>query len=162
MKLKFLAPLFLVAALLLLPSVAAPTDISVTVANVAWVSGKINRDNNAGATITAGQVVYLAANNKWALAQCDGTAIEAGADTTVGIALHAALSGQPLAVQTEGVITIGGTVAVGQIYCISATAGGVAPYADLMSTNRLYILGVGLTTTTIGLGRTGSIGVAIP
>jgi len=162
MKLKFLFPVFLVFAFLMCPQLAAPSDISVTAANVVWVSGKIVRDNNAGTTITAGQVVYLTAANKWALAQCDGTAIEAGTDTTVGIALHAALSGQPLAVQTEGVVTIGGTVTVGQVYCISATAGGVAPYADLVSTNKLYVLGVGITSANIRLGATGAIGVSIP
>lgn len=160
MRLKILAPILL-AAMLLVPSTASP-DITITAANVAWVSGTINRSNNAGTTVTAGQVVYLAASNKWLLAQCAGTASEAGTDTIVGIALHPSADGQPLAVQTDGVIKIGGTVAVGQIYVISATAGGIDTHANLVSTNRLYILGVGLTTSTIGLGKTGSIGVAIP
>ena len=146
---KILPVLFL--ALVLLPGKAQPD-----------ISGTVVKTNDAGATITAGQVVYLAANNKWLLAQCDGTALEAGTDTTVGIALHASLSGQPLAVQTDGTITIGGTTAAGEVYVISATAGAICKHSELVSTNRVHILGIGLSATTIGLGKTGAIGVAIP
>lgn len=106
-------------------------------------------DGIAGATITAGQPVYLnAATNRFLLAQSDGTAAEADAK---GIALNGAADGQPLKVQTSGRINPGGTVAVGQVYAVSANAGGIAPYADLVSTNRVVLLGVGTTTSEIFL-----------
>jgi hypothetical protein len=73
------------------------------------------------------------------LAQSDGTAAEADA---VGIALHAAGSGQPLSYAATGsVINIGATTAKTTTYVVSATAGGVAPQADLVSTNKIVRLG---------------------
>lgn len=126
-------------------------DISVTAANVAKVTGGVCRDFNAAVTIVAGEYVYLDANNVWRKAQCDGMAIEAGSGTRTGVALHGALAGQPLAVQETGTITIGGTVAVGTVYAVSAAAGGIAPVADLVSTNKLSLVGVGVSTTVIDM-----------
>ena len=115
-------------------------DLSITAANVAYTSGPVERAYNAGATITAGQAVYLdSATSTWKLAQCDGTAAEVDA---VGIALHAALTGQPLAVAKAGaVINIGATTATNVPYMVSATAGGVAPLADLDAGKRICYLG---------------------
>lgn len=125
-------------------------DLTVTVASVQspGANGTVNTAYNAGTTITAGQSVYLAANSTWLLAQADGTTIEAGS-SSFGIAMHGSLSGQPLAVQTAGYITIGATVVVGKLYVISATAGGVCPIADITTTGH-YV-------TIIGIGRSSSI-----
>jgi hypothetical protein len=68
-----------------------------------------------------------------------------------GIALNGAAIGQPVSVQTSGTITIGATVAVGTIYVVSATAGGIAPSTDLASTWGTIIIGVADTTGTIKL-----------
>lgn len=133
-------------------------DLSITAANVAKVSGNV-RHGTAGATITAGQAVYLdSATGTWKLAVVDGT----GSPTTntagangLGIALHGAASGQPITVQYDGVINPGGTVTVGVIYCCSpAAAGGIAPSADVSSVDNDYvsILGVGITASQIKLG----------
>jgi len=136
-------------------------DITVTAASVAQsTNAQVNNSHNAGATITAGQSVYLSASNTWLLAQCDGTALEAGSGT-FGIALHGSLSGQPLAVQVAGTITIGGTVAAGTPYVISATAGGIAPFADLGSTNKVTFLGFASTTGAIDMSLKKYTGVAI-
>jgi hypothetical protein len=114
-------------------------DITITPASVLFTSGS-KGSGIAGATITAGQVVYLdSATLTLKLAQCDGTAAEADA---VGIALHAALAGQPLQyAKDESVINIGGTTSKATSYCVSAAAGGVAPQADLVSTNRITTIG---------------------
>lgn len=133
-------------------------DLTVTAANVAKVSGNV-RHGTAGATITAGQVVYFDASaGTWKLAVADGigaaTAATAGSGG-LGIALHGAASGQPLTVQYDGVINPGATVTVGVIYCASpATAGGIAPSADVSSLDNDYvtILGVGTTAAQITLG----------
>lgn len=125
-------------------------DLVVTAANVAAGSGAIiNRNHNAGAAITAGQTVYLDQTAQtWKLADCD-----AGAITSVvgGIALHAASSGQPLAVQTGGRINPGATVAVGEIYVASGTAGGIAPKADLATGDYVTVLGIGVAANAIAL-----------
>ena len=74
-------------------------DLSITAASVARVSGSLNKDFLAGTTVTAGQPVYLnTGTNNWLLALATGSALQAGVGTKYGIAMHAALNGQPLAV----------------------------------------------------------------
>ena len=128
-------------------------DLSVTAANVALVSGGVNKDNVAGEAFTAGQVVYLkTSNNKWMKAQCDGTAEEAGSGTVLGIALNTGVLNQPAAVQISGVINIGATVTVGEIYLLSDTAGGIVPEADITtSTERVLLIGIGATSANIDM-----------
>jgi hypothetical protein len=80
-------------------------DLTVTAASVLWTSGsKIS--GIAGASVTAGQALYLdSTTSTLKLAQADGTTAEAAA---VGIALHAAGTGQPLVYADQGsIINIG-------------------------------------------------------
>lgn len=127
-------------------------DISITAANVAAGTGALafTPSYNAGVTITAGQAVYLdATTNTWKLAH----AITSIATATVrGIALHASLAGQPLAVQQGGQITIGGTLTAGKVYIASGTnAGGICLVADLTTSWRTSILGVAVSATVLQL-----------
>lgn len=122
-------------------------DLTITAANVLFTSGT-KEQRNAGASLTAGQCVYLdSATDTYKLAQCDGSAAEADAR---GIVLHAAGSGQPATIARSGsVINIGATTAKTTTYLVSATAGGVAPTADITtSTHRL--VQVGYATATDG------------
>lgn len=123
------------------------TDVTVTAANVkrsdansATFTGK-----NAAAA-TAGQVMYLNSSGKLALAQCDGTAAEAAA---VGIAVTSAPgTDQDLVVITKGLLTMSG-LTKGTVYAVSATAGGIAPVADLVSGNYVTVLGVAISSTQL-------------
>lgn len=117
-------------------------DLTITAADV-QDSSSTKSSGVAGETITAGQVVYLKSSDSrlWK-AQCDGTAAEA---TAVGVAAHAALAGQPLAYYASGTIDIGATT-VKTVYVVSATAGGIAPIADLATGNYISILGVASAT----------------
>jgi len=130
-------------------------DITVTAANVAKGSGAvINHDFVAGETITAGMAVYRKeSDGRWWKAQCDNTAEEVGNGSAsvprFGVSLHGALAGQPLSVQTSGPYTAGGTVVAGTPYVVSATAGGICPHADLVSTNKVTFVGYGISTTQI-------------
>lgn len=139
-------------------------DLSVTVANVgAGSSAVVDNGRLAGATITAGQFVYLDSSSTWQLMQCDGTAAEAGSGGTFGMALHGALAGQPLAVQTGGIADPGATVTVAKVYVVSETAGNACPIADITtSTRRLTILGFGDSATTIDMSIKKYTGVTIP
>jgi hypothetical protein len=121
-------------------------DLTVTAASVLFTSGS-KLTGTAGAAVTAGQVVYLdSAASTLKLSQSDGTTAEAAA---VGIALHAAGSGQPLTYAPTGsVINIGATTSKATTYVVSAAAGGVCPQADLVSTNK--ITRVGYATATDG------------
>ncbi len=111
------------------------SDISVTAGSViASAQAKIGR-GTAGATVTAGQTLYLdAATGTLKLADADASAAAANC---VGIALQSVSSGQPLDyVYDDPDFTPGATLSlsvatVKGVYILSATAGGIAPAADL-------------------------------
>lgn len=126
-------------------------DLTITAANVVAGSGaKINKQYNAGASITAGQAVYLeSSSSTYKLADNDSATAEVR--SPAGIALHAAASGQPLAVLSQGPITIGATVAVGDVLCLSSTAGGICPYADIAAGDYATILGIATSTTSVDI-----------
>lgn len=138
-------------------------DISITAANVAKGTGAVVVNNYpAGESVTAGQVVYLkSSDSKWYKAQADGTSEESGYGVQRGIALHASAANQPLVVQTAGLITIGATVVAATEYVVSATAGGIAPHADLASTNKYTRVGYA-TTSAILMVEMNPTGVAVP
>lgn len=130
-------------------------DITITAANVVASTGATTELGTAGETITAGQTVYKkASDSKFYLADVDATAVGANSeiDNVYGIALNGAAASQPLSVQKSGVISIGGTVVVGMVYVQSATAGGIAPLADLVATDYVTVLGVALTASTVDMG----------
>lgn len=129
-------------------------DISVTAANVLKGSNATTESGTAGATVTAGQSVYkdTGDSNKWKLADSDSTALTAGSGG-LGIALHAAAANQPLLVQLTGDINMGATLAVGETYVVSNTAGGVAPIADMGTGDYISILGVASTASNLVLAK---------
>lgn len=123
-------------------------DLTITAANVAAGSGAKKTTGTAGATITAGQVVYLdAADSKYKLADCDSATV--AARSPVGIALHAASNGQPLTVLTSGPVTIGATVTGGVAYYLSGTAGGICPIADVASGDYVSIIGIATSASVL-------------
>ena len=133
-------------------------DIVITPGNViADQSAKIT-DGTAGATITAGQWVYLDGTvNQFKLADADGAA---ALRSPVGAALHGASAGQPLKVATSGPVTIGGTLAPGVAYYLSKTAGGLAPVADIAAGGYATVLGIAISATVLRINITES-GVAV-
>lgn len=116
-------------------------DISVTANNVAPITGSTQIEYGiAGATITAGQSVYLDASTQtFKLADANASAATAALK---GIALNGAASGQPLAVATGGTLNPGFAGTVGQVVVLSATAGGLAPVGDLTTGWYTTIVGV--------------------
>jgi hypothetical protein len=123
-------------------------DLTITAANVLAGSGAKKVAGTAGATITAGQVVYLdSADGEYKLA--DNDSATAAVRSVAGIALHAALDGQPLTILTGGPITIGATTAVGVVYCLSSTPGGICPSADIATGDYNTIIGIGTSVTAI-------------
>lgn len=125
-------------------------DISITAANVQAGSNAVIQRGTAGATVSAGQVPYKdAADGEYKMADCDSAT--AAVKVPVGIALNGASDGQPLAVQTGGDITVGGTLVAGTTYCLSATPGAICPQADLTTGDNVVILGVAKSTTVLAL-----------
>lgn len=134
-------------------------DVSVTATSVVKASDTISIDGVLGATVTAGQTVYLdSATNTFKLADANASSATA---TVVGIALNGGATGQPVKVAIGGSITPGFTVTVGAVYVQSATAGGIAPVADLATGHYTSIVGVGLTASSLMLIMRNS-GVAVP
>lgn len=123
-------------------------DLTITATSVvAGASAKV-ASRTAGASVTAGQVVYLdSADRKFKLADCDSAT--AAVRSPAGIALHASASGQPLDVLTEGPITIGATLTPGVAYYLSATAGGICPVADLTTGDYPTILGIATSASVL-------------
>jgi hypothetical protein len=121
-------------------------DLTVTATSVLPSASANAEYGTLGEAATAGQPVYKkAADSKFYKAQCDA----ATDDDVYGILLSGGAAGQPCAVQRTGDITIGATVGIGTIYVLSAAAGGICPSADLVSTNYVTIIGVGVSATDI-------------
>lgn len=126
-------------------------DITVTAANVRASSGQENlRVGTAGATITAGQSIYVdtADANKIKLADANASAATA---ILGGVAMTNAASGQPVVYVTGGTYVAGATVVKGTVYILSANAGGIAPAADAAAGWYVSVLGVGASTTEIAI-----------
>lgn len=125
-------------------------DLVITAASV-LSSGRNRIDHGtAGAAVTAGQAVYKdAATANYLLA--DSNSATVAARTPVGIALHAAANGQPLAVQQDGDITIGATLTAGTDYWLSDTPGGICPRADVGSGENAVFMGVAKSTSVLSL-----------
>lgn len=135
------------------------TDITITAANVVAGENAVKETGTAGETITAGQTVYLAsATKRWMKA--DSNSATAEARTPRGIALNGGGSGQPIAVQVKGSITIGGTLTAGVAYYQSDTPGGICPVADVGSGEYATIVGIATSTTVLSIDIQAS-GVAL-
>ena len=133
--------------------------LSITAAEVVRDSAGDIYSGIAGGTITAGQSIYLDSTTN-TLKGADADASQAAA-AAIGIALHAALSGQPLQVQRAGDITLGSTAAmtVGTIYVVGATAGAIAPAADAEAASTWYVtvLGVAISASKLRMPTNGPL-----
>ena len=122
-------------------------DLSITAASVIASSAARRISKAAASTITAGQVVYL--NSSGTVAPADANASAATA-AVLGLAENGGGAGQRISVITQDpALVIGATVAVGDILVLSATAGGIAPAADLTTGHYATVLGVAVSTTAI-------------
>lgn len=134
-------------------------DLTITAANVVAGSGAEVEHGTAGATVTAGQMVYRnSATNAYLLA--DSNSATVAARTPRGISLHAAATGQPLAIAKEGPVTIGATMTAGVAYYLSDTPGGICPVADVGSGEYPTIIGIATSTTVLNV-EFQSAGVAL-
>ena len=125
------------------------TDLTITAASVIPGGDAVIVNGRAGATVTAGQVVYKeAATGKFK--QTDTNSGTAEVKVAYGIALNGASDGQPLAVQTSGQITLGSVLTAGTAYYASETAGGIQPAADV-ATEDVCFLGIALSASVLKL-----------
>ena len=147
---SFLLSLFLAFAV-----VGYSADLTITASAVVPSSSAVFKYGTAGATIAAGQLCYLDTADldgngigKVKLSDANGAAALRVID---GIAISSASAGQPVGLVTYDpalVIAASGLTA-NQILLSSATAGGVAPSADLTTGWYLTVIGVVKSGTTI-------------
>lgn len=121
-------------------------NITVSAAGVAKGSNATFETGVAGATITAGQVLYKDTSDSNKLKLAISTTL--AASQVAGIALHGASAGQPIQFQTDGdLLLVGTTLGVGAVIVLSATAGAMCPSADLdATTGTSYCSVLGVTT----------------
>ena len=124
-------------------------NITQTAANVAAGSSATRVQLvQAGETITQGMPVYLASDGKYYQTDANDTAVKAQAK---GIAVSPAATDGYFLMAVDGLINLGATLAVGQIYCVSATKGAIAPYGDLTTNDFVTILGIATTTALMDI-----------
>lgn len=106
-------------------------DLSITAANVVPSSSasKSSKTVQAGATIAAGDLVYVDTDGKIGLADAN----VAAKSVIAGIAVNGGSAGQPVTYVTKD--TAGLTIAasgltIGNVYIASGTAGKMCPVAD--------------------------------
>lgn len=125
-------------------------DLSITATSVVAGTGATITHGTLGETVTAGQAVYKeSASGKYMKA--DNNATVPSARKAQGIALNGGAINQPVAVQTAGDITIGGTLTAGLPYYLSDTPGGLCLVADVGSGEYVCILGISKSTTVLNL-----------
>ena len=117
------------------------TAISITAANVLKGPNAKTNTGVAGEAITRGMPVYLKPSDG-RLYKADAN-LSLEASIAIGMAYGDVAAGQDLVYITEDdQYTPGGTVVKGTIYVVGATAGDVAPAADIVSgwfTNVLFV-----------------------
>lgn len=153
--------LALFAALaLVLPAAVQAADITITAANVVpSANAKIKR-GVAGVALTAGQLVYLESSSN-TLKLADSNSATEEVRKVAGYTINSAPVGGPVHyVYQDPALVLGGTTAKGTIYILSATAGGIAPAADLTTGWYPHVLAVGVSTTVVAFDAGGVRGSA--
>lgn len=122
--------------------------VTFTPASVAWVSGA-RRFRRSGEALVKGAVYYVkSSDGRIYNAACNGTAEVASAR---GITLSEAnAAGEMIeCVEGQGVVDVGTVLTVGTDLYLSATAGKLAPRADLTNPNRIVFGGCPKTTSRL-------------
>ena len=127
------------------------TDLVITAASVVAAAAAVKETGIAGATITAGQVVYRdASDSKFKLA--DGDSVTAAIRKPIGISLNGASASQPLAIVKSGDVTFGAILTAGTAYYLGDDPGGISPVADLASGDDVVLIGIAISTTVLRVG----------
>lgn len=133
-------------------------DLAPTAANILISSGQAKL-GIAGTTIARGNVLKGDANSLL-LAEAGDTAVKAIA---IGIALSDGAVGQYVSyMELHGAINLGAVLTVGTIYVLSATAGKIAPFADLVSTDYITILGIASSTSILQFSIAKATAIQVP
>lgn len=129
-------------------------NLTITVASVLHPANSPRLTLNiAGEALVRGQVVYLAADNKWYKAISSDTAIKAGNEegsNKIRIVMADVSTGQLVPLLEPGQrYTVGATLTLGKLYVVSATSGLICLNTDLVTGNYFTPLGYPYSTTEL-------------
>lgn len=120
-------------------------DLIQTAANVKLSAGSNVLVGVAGETLTQGQPA-VESGGKWVRARATTAALA----NCSCIVLTPAVLDEPVVIARAGNrINLGATLAVGTVYAVSATLGGIAPIGDLVATNFVTPIGTAITTAIL-------------
>ena len=128
-------------------------DLSQTAANVKQGSlTSPTRRVQYGDTITQGQPLYLATDGKWY--RCDANdgiakAVVGGIALTPGVADDGGTIALPSSTPGASLVNLGATLAVGEVYGVSAAVGAIAPIGDITSTQFVSVIGIATTAALL-------------
>lgn len=118
-------------------------DVTITPANIEKVTTGASTSEVTldAATTTAGGEVLRSTSTGYVKA--DNSSLTSA--TISGIALGKGSESGPVDIfnSTGKVVDIGATLVEGTVYVVSSTAGNIHPYADLLTGERAYIVGIG-------------------
>jgi len=121
-------------------------DLTVTEANVDWISGP-KSTADAAETITAGDWLYQVTSTTVGVASNS----DAAKDTVIGVALNAGTAGHPVTYAKDGaVVSWGAILTVGIFYVLSAT-GATSATADSATSDYVSLVGYSDTTSNMML-----------
>lgn len=135
-------------------------DLTITAANVIPGANSSRESKFAGEAIAAGKSISIDPTDGKAYLS-DANHATAARRRVDGIAVNGAGIGQVVGFHKSGDLNPGATVAIGTIYCLSATAGGICPAADLASGYETTVIGIATTVSNIAVNINNS-GVLIP
>jgi hypothetical protein len=135
-------------------------DLVITANNVSPGTNSTKETLIAKEVITAGQgVAKDPADGKIGL--WDSNSANAWRKIPYGIALHNVQINQPIVVHKSGRINIGAAVTVGLAYFMSATPGGIAVQADVVTGMNSVFVGIATTTAELSVSFV-DFGVPVP
>lgn len=140
-------------------------SLTITASQVLLVSGSPIQ-GTWDSTVTAGKSVrYAPTTGLWGLAQCDNDATDAGY-YGLGIALTGGGSGQQGLIAGPGCVVnlgAGAAAASATVYVAGATAGDIAPTADVTTSgNYRALIGVGIGSNKVKVALLDAAATAIP
>lgn len=131
-------------------------DFTITASNVVPSALTLKLEGTAGATIAAGQAI-IEVNGEIVLADASAAATA----NVLGIAVNSAADGQPIKWIAFGDLVIGSGFTVGTRMFLSATAGALCPYADLVTGDSIVYVGTVKTATTLSV-NIHNVGALVP
>lgn len=128
-------------------------DLTITPANVALAGNTTGAGPSVvqyGEAVTQGEPLYLnTSDGKYYLADADASAT--AAEATKLAMTPASADGYGIVAGAGMEVNLGATLTVGTTYVVSATAGGIAPIADLTTGDYTCIIGTAQTASKIKL-----------